>query len=77
MVTSVTLSVFERIRGINSTPTLTDFAVKNGELLYFGSSAMDRLSAPSAPLKSDRLRLPTSTFRPNAAEALCSIVGLN
>src|SRR5258707_2703105 len=66
-----------RIRGTSSTPTLMDFAVRNGDLLNFGSSAIDRLSAASEPVKSDRLRLPTSTFRPSAAEAFSSIVGRN
>src|ERR1700730_369666 len=66
-----------KIRGSSSTPTLTDFAVRNGELLNLGSSAMDKLSAASEPLKSERLRLPTSTLRPRAAEAFSSIVGRN
>ncbi len=75
MTTPVTLSVFDMMRGMTSTPTLTDFAVRNGAELNFGSSAIARLSAPSEPLKSDRLRLPTSTLRPRAAEACCSISG--
>src|SRR6202171_6063612 len=54
-----------------------DFAVRNGDLLNFGSSAMDKLSAASEPVKSERLRLPTSTLRPSAAEAFSSIVGRN
>src|SRR5580698_78496 len=75
MTTLVTLRVFDVMRGQTSTPTLNDFAVRNGAELNLGSSAMERLSAPSEPLKSERLRLPISTLRPRAAEACCSICG--
>src|ERR1700685_3473959 len=75
MTTSVTFSVLDIMRGIISTPTFRDFAVRNGAELNLGSSAIARLSAPREPLKSDRLRLATSTLRPGAAEACCSIAG--
>ena len=71
MTISVTFSVFEKISGMISTPTFTDLAVRNGDLPYLGSSAIERLSAPSEPLSSDKLKLPTSTLRPSAAEAFC------
>ncbi len=38
---------------------------------------MDKLSAAREPEKSERLRLPTSTLRPSAAEAFSSMVGRN
>jgi len=68
-VTPVTLRVFEKINGNISTPTLTDLAVRKGEELNLGSSPMERFSANSEPLISERLRLPSSTLRPSAAEA--------
>src|SRR5450432_583325 len=77
MVTSVTMRFFEKISGIISTPTFTDLAVRKGDVLNLGSSAIERLSAPRPPLNSDRLRLPTSTLRPNAVEAFCSMVPRN
>src|SRR5437879_1610025 len=77
MVTPVTLRVFEKISGIISTPTFNDLAVRKGEELNFGSSPMERFSAAMEPLISERLRLPSSTLRPSAAEAFSSIDGRN
>src|SRR5215470_15233326 len=59
MVRPFTLSAFEVISGHISTPTLNDLAVRKGDLLKLGSSAMERSSAESAPEKIDRLRFPT------------------
>src|SRR5256885_248962 len=77
MVMPVTFNVFEKISGIISTPTFSDLAVRKGEGLNFGSSAMERFSAESEPLRSERLILPNCTLRPRAAEAFSSIVGRN
>src|SRR5258708_37299187 len=77
MEISVTLSCLEKISGISSTPTLSDFAVRKGEGLNLGSSPIERSSAESAPRISDKLRLPSWTLRPSAAEAFSSMVGLN
>ncbi len=44
-VSSVTFSVFEKISGISSTPTLKDFACTKAELLNAGSSAIEMSSA--------------------------------
>src|SRR5215469_6548826 len=77
MVTSVTLTCWEKISGISSTPTFTFFAVRNGPELNFGSSLIDKLSIPSEPPRIDKLRSPSCTFRPRASEALASIVGRN
>src|SRR5229473_4350192 len=38
---------------------------------------MERFSAASEPLSSDRLKFPSWTLRPSAAEAFCSMVGRN
>ena len=65
-VNSVTLSVFEKISGIISTPTLSDFAWMNGDLLNCGSSAMEISSAETPPESSDSVRFPTLTSRPRA-----------
>src|SRR5580704_19218412 len=73
----VTFTCCEKISGIISTPTFSDFAVRNGPELNFGSSATERLSTPSEPLISDKLSLPSSTLRPSASLAFCSIVGRN
>src|SRR5271165_2738194 len=77
MLTSVTLTCWEKIRGIISTPTFTLLAVRNGVALNLGSSAMERSSMPSEPVMSERLKLPSCTLRPSAVEALASMVGLN
>src|SRR6266446_8493322 len=77
MVTPVTLRVFEKIKGIISTPTLRDFAVRKGEELNLGSSPMERFSAESEPLSSERLMFPSCTLRPSAAEVFSSMVGRN
>src|SRR6266446_8433087 len=77
MVTPVTFRVFEKINGIISTPTLRDLAVRNGEELNLESSPMERFSAESEPLSSERLMLPSCTLRPSAAEAFSSMVGRN
>ena len=75
IVRPVTLSVFEVIRGNISTPTLKLFAVRKGEVLKAGSSAIDRSEAVSEPEKIDKLRSPTCTLRPSAVDSLSSIVG--
>ena len=59
-------SVFEKISGSISTPTLSLLALMKGEVLNDGSSAMAMLSAARLPEISDRLRLPTVTLRPRA-----------
>src|SRR5205823_1696032 len=74
-VSSVTCSVFEKINGIISTPTLRACALMNGELLKAGSSAMAMLSAARLPDHSERLRLPTVTLRPRALVSSDSIRG--
>jgi hypothetical protein len=71
----VTFSCLEKISGIISTPTLNDFAVKNGDGLNFGSSPMERFFAVSAPPSSDKLKSPTCTLRPRASDAFSSMVG--
>src|SRR3989442_8654706 len=38
---------------------------------------MERFSGASEPLSSDRLKFPSWTLRPRAADAFCSIVGRN
>src|SRR5256885_2756443 len=77
MVMPVTFSVFEKIRGRTSTPTLSDWAVRKGDGLNFGSSPTDRSLAVSEPDRSERLRSPTETLRPRAFDAVCSMVGRN
>ena len=77
MVTPVTCRALDMMSGIISTPTFKDFAVKKGDLLKAGSSAMERSSAASDPENNDRLRLPTLTGRPRAAVSFSSIVGRN
>jgi len=74
-VTPVTLRVFEKINGNISTPDFDGLAVRKGEELNLGSSPMERFSANSEPLISERLRLPSSTLRPSAAEAFSSMWG--
>src|SRR5277367_1968091 len=76
-VISVTLSCLEKIRGISSTPTLTFLAVRKGAELNLGSSLMETSSMPTEPPRMERLRLPSWTFRPRAAEAFSSMVGRN
>src|SRR5713101_6185843 len=75
MTNSVTLSCLLKIRGINSTPTLSDFALINGALLNLGSSAMESWSARTPPENRLRLKLPTVTGRPRASLSLDSICG--
>src|SRR5579863_6604495 len=41
IVNERTSSFFENIRGIRFTPTVSSFAVRNGDLLNAGSSAME------------------------------------
>src|SRR5229473_3448346 len=60
-----------------STPTFSDLAVRKGAELNLGSSPMESASAESEPLISERLKLPSSTLRPSAAEAFSSMVGRN
>src|SRR5207245_11284136 len=75
MVTPVMFRLFEKISGRISTPTLKDLAVRKGEELNLGSSPMERLSAESEPVMRERLRFPSCTWRPSAAEAFSSMVG--
>src|SRR5713101_2525961 len=63
-VRSVTWRVLEKISGITSTPTFSALARTNGSLLKAGSSAMERSSAETLPVRTERLRLPTLTWRP-------------
>src|SRR5260370_19696181 len=72
---SVTCSAFEKIRGINSTPTFKDLAFTNGALLKAGSSAMEISSAVTPPFKIDKERFPTLTCRPRALVNSDSIRG--
>src|SRR5882762_5951900 len=51
---AVMLSSLRRTRGSSSTPTLIDFAVRNGDLLNLGSSATDKLSAAREPENKER-----------------------
>src|ERR1700722_5140810 len=76
-VRSVTFKVFEKISGINSTPTFSDFAWTNGCLLNWGSSAIEMLSALIAPDSSESERLPTFTSRPIAPVSSDSSLGRN
>ena len=71
----VTCSVFVKISGISSTPTLRDFAWTNGDLLKAGSSAMEMSSAATLPVNSESERFPTLTGRPSAAVRSDSILG--
>src|SRR6266853_1966984 len=63
MTILVMLSCLLKMSGISSTPTWSDFAWINGELLNLGSSAMESWSAPTLPEKMPRLKLPTFTGR--------------
>src|SRR6516162_6734768 len=74
-VMSVTLSCLDVIRGMSSTPTFNDFAVTNGAVPNAGSSAIAILSAVTEPLRIDKLRFPTLTWRPTAPVASASILG--
>ena len=76
-VMSVTLIFLEKINGISSTPTFSDFAVTNGDFPNAGSSAMAILSAPTLPERIDKLRSPTVTCLPKAALASDCTVGRN
>src|SRR5579862_2583393 len=72
---SVTFNCLEKMRGINSTPTFTDFAVMNGDLLKAGSSAMLTSSTPTLPDKIERLNSPNVTGLPKAFVSSDSILG--
>src|SRR5580704_16808468 len=74
-VMPVMYSCLEKISGIISTPTFSDFAVINGDLLNLGSSAIAMFSASTLPDSSERLRLPTVTWRPSASVSSDSIFG--
>jgi hypothetical protein len=76
-VMSVTLIFLEKINGMSSTPTFSDFAVTNGNFPNAGSSAMAILSAPTLPDRIDKLRSPTVTCLPKAALASDCTVGRN
>ena len=65
-----TSSRFEKISGISSTPTVRSFAVRNGEVLNFGSSAMATSLTVTPPEKIARLMLPMVTCRPSALHDL-------
>ena len=69
--------LFEKISGISETPTASCFAVRNGDWLKAGSSAMETSSTVTPPEKIESLMLPMETLRP---ERRCEIgfeVGLN
>src|SRR6267143_1016933 len=72
---SVTRSSLEVIKGMISTPTFRDFAVTNGVVPNAGSSAIAMLSAVTVPVRRERLRLPTLTWRPRASLAVASSLG--
>src|SRR6266567_641545 len=76
-VSSVTLSVLEKISGIISTPTFSDFASTKADLLNAGSSAMEMLSADTLPESSDSERFPTLTCRPSESVSSDSSFGRN
>ena len=71
----VTRGYFEKMSGINSTPIFRLFAVRKGDVLNAGSSAMRMFAAETLPPKIDKLRSPTSTFLPNALLNSDSIFG--
>ena len=74
-VIPVMFSCLEKISGITSTPTFSDLAVINGDLLNLGSSAIAIFSASTLPDSRERLRLPTVTWRPSASVSSDSIFG--
>ena len=76
-VNSVTFSVFEKISGIISTPTFSDFACTNGDWLNEGSSAIEMSSALTLPENNESDRFPTFTGRPSAVVNSASSFGRN
>ena len=62
MVTPVTWSCREKISGIISTPTATDFAFKKEPEPNFGSSEMAMSSTETPPENSARRMLPIASF---------------
>src|ERR1700722_14950489 len=66
-VSLVTLSALEKISGISSTPTLSDFACTKALWLNAGSSAIEISSAFTAPENSESDKLPTFTGLPRAS----------
>ena len=55
-VRPVMFSCFEKMSGINSTPIFKLFAVRKGDVLNAGSSAMRIFAAETLPLKIDKLK---------------------
>jgi hypothetical protein len=68
-------SCFEKMSGINSTPIFRLFAVRKGDLLNAGSSAMRMFAAETLPLRMDKPKSPSSTFLPSAVLNSDSIFG--
>src|SRR3954467_13266169 len=73
--TDVTRTSCEVIKGIISTPTVSDFAWRKGSLLKFGSSAMTTSFNTTPPLSNETSILPMVTWRPTASLALLSTIG--
>src|SRR5579884_4369614 len=59
------------------TPTCSDFACKNAGFPNAGSSATDKSSAVTSPLKMFRCKLPSFTCRPSAEDKSASSAGRN
>jgi len=59
IVSPVMRTAREKTRVSTSMPILTDFAVRKGDLLKAGSSAIERSSAEREPESSEKSRLPT------------------
>ena len=75
MVIAVTLSDRDRISGTSSMSTESDLALRNCALLNVGSSATVSVWAVSERRDRESLRLPISTLRLRALEALSSMNG--
>src|ERR1700735_4527437 len=77
MAIEFTLTCLEKIKGTRSTPTASDLAVRKGDLLKLGSSAIEISETVTPPEKIASLISPMVTLRPSAAVSLVSSVGLN
>src|SRR5579872_261976 len=75
MVSPVTLSLREKIKGVSSTPSLSCLARRKGEWLNAGSSAMDKSLAVIPPESSASLSSPSFTALPSAAVIRDSSIG--
>src|SRR5271169_3717452 len=71
------MSLWEKRNGQISTPTCRDFARIKAGLPNAGSSATERSSAVTSPLRTLRCRLPSVTSRPSAVLRSACSVGLN